>query len=119
VASLVADWLQDVELKRLLQASVKWHQARLISLRETPWYREQMIALARAAEVTYSALDQLLFVQPLAPAGKRMVADLQARGVPDSEIAAQLARAVAGLEAARDAREEAELRKIGVVSRNS
>ncbi|MBF9059940.1 hypothetical protein HKCCSP123_12180 [Rhodobacterales bacterium HKCCSP123] len=59
-------------------------------------------------------MDRLLFVQPLAPAGKRMVAELRARGVPDAEIAAHVARTVAGLEAARDAREAAELRAMGI-----
>jgi hypothetical protein len=114
VAKLVAEWLRDAELKRLLQASVDWHRARLAVLRDAPGYRDRMDALARAAQVPYAALDRLLFVQPLAPAGKRMVAELQAKGVPDAEIAAHVARSVAGLEATRDTREAEELRAMGI-----
>ena len=118
VEALVAEWLRDGALKRLLQASVDWHRARLEALRATPDHGARMAALARASDVPYAALDRLLFVQPLAPAGKRMVAELQARGLPDAEIAAHVARSVAGLEAARDAREAAELREMGIVPRN-
>jgi hypothetical protein len=118
VAGLMADWLQDGELKRLHEASVGWHRARLTRLREAPGFEARMAALARAAEVPLAALDRLLFVQPLAPAGKRMVAEMQARGLPDAEIAAHVARSVAGLEAARDAREAAELREMGIVPRD-
>jgi hypothetical protein len=117
VAALVADWLGDAALKRLLQASVDWHGARLAALREAPGYGARMAALARAGAVPYAALDRLLFVQPLAPAGKRMVAELQAKGVPDAEIAEHVARSVARLEVARDAREAAELREMGIVPR--
>jgi hypothetical protein len=46
-----------------------------------------------------------------------MVAEMQARGLPDAEIAAHVARSVAMLEAARDAREAAELRAMGIVPR--
>jgi hypothetical protein len=114
VTTLVADWLQDAVLKRLLRGSVDWHRARLAVLRQAPGYRASMEALARAGAVPYAALDRLLFVQPLAPAGKRMVAELQAKGVPDAEIAAHVARSVAGLEAERDAREAAELHEMGI-----
>ena len=117
VAGLVGDWLQDAVLKRLLQGSVDWHRARLAALRDAPGFGARMDALARAAEVPLDALDRLLFVQPLAPAGKRMVAEMQARGLPDAEIAAHVARSVAALEAARDAREAAELRAMGIVPR--
>jgi hypothetical protein len=114
VASRVADWLQDRALRRLHRASVDWHAARLAALRDTPGYDARMAALAEAAAVPCDALDRLLFVQPLAPAGKRMVARMQAEGIPDAQIAGHVARSVAGLEAARDAREAAELRAMGL-----
>jgi hypothetical protein len=117
VAALVGDWLQDAELKRLLHASVDWHAARLATLRDTPGFDAQMAALADAAAVPFDALDRLLFVQPLAPAGKRMVTQMQAEGIPDAQIAGHVARSVAGLEAARDAREEAELHAMGIIPR--
>ncbi|NKX43553.1 glycosyltransferase family 2 protein [Roseicyclus persicicus] len=115
VAALVDDWLQDAELKRLLRASIDWHRARLGALRDTPGFAARMAALERAAAVPYDALDGLLFVQPLTPAGKRRVAEMRAAGVPDAEIARHIARAVQALEAQRDAREAAELRAMGVV----
>jgi len=114
IAALVADWLQDAELKRLLRASIDWHAARLAELRAAPGFEDRMEALARAAEVPFDALDAVLFVQPLAPAGKRMVAEMRAGGMTDAVIARTIAARVAELEAQRDAREAAELRAMGV-----
>lgn len=113
VDALVDCWLQDASLKRLLQASIDWHTNRLADLRAAPGFAARMADLARAAAVTLDALDGLLFVQPLAPEGKRRVAELRARGVPDGEIARIVAQSVRLLEAARDASEAAELRAMG------
>ena len=88
VEALVAEWLRDGALKRLLQASVDWHRARLEALRATPDHGARMAALARASDVPYAALDRLLF--RAAPGARRQSgwwAELQARGLPDAEIA--------------------------------
>ena len=114
VDGLVDCWLQDKTLKRLLDASIDWHARRLAELRTTPGFAARMGALAQAAEVPLAALDGLLFVQPLPPQGKRRVAELRARGMPDAEIARIMAQSLARLEAARDAREAAELHAMGI-----
>ena len=114
VEAMVADWLQDAALKRLLAACIDWHAKRLAQLRATPGFHARMADLARAAETPLAALDGLLFVQPLAPEGKRRVAELRAQGVPDANIARLVAQSVATLEAARDAREAAELAAMGL-----
>lgn len=114
VAAQVADWLTDGELARRHDATRRWHRARLATLRASPTWAQAMAALGRAAGVPYDALDDLLFIQPLAPAGKKMVADMQARGVPDTAIAKAVAQSVSRLEQARDAREAEELRQMGI-----
>lgn len=118
-SALVADWLQDKTLKRLLQATVDWHYARVCALRDAPGFTTAMEALHRAGQVPLHALDQLLFTQPLAPEGKKRVAELRAQGVPDHRIAAIVARSVAALEAERDQREAEELRALGLTPRIS
>ncbi|PWK59590.1 glycosyltransferase family 2 protein [Roseicyclus mahoneyensis] len=118
VAALVADWLTDDTLNRLHEASRDWHAARLGQLRATPGFAARMDQLARAADTPISALDDVLFVQPLAPAGKALVAQMRARGLPDAVIARQIAARVAALEAERDAREAAQLRAMGVTPAN-
>ena len=74
-----------------------------------------MADLARAADTPIPALDDLLFTQPLAPAGKALVARMRAAGIPDCDIARQIAARVAELEAQRDARDRSELRAMGVL----
>ncbi|WP_439138658.1 glycosyltransferase family 2 protein [Roseicyclus sp.] len=114
VEALVTDWLQDHDLKRLLQSCRAWHHARLCALRDAPGFAVAMESLARAAAVPVHALDKLLFIQPLSPEGKRRVAALRAQGVADAQIAEIVTQSVAQLEAARDAREAAELRALGL-----
>jgi hypothetical protein len=115
IAALVADWLTDATLRHLHDASRDWHAARLADLRATPGFAVRMEDLARAADTPIPALSDLLFVQPLAPAGKALVAQLRAHGLTDAVIARQIAARVAELEAERDAREAAELRAMGVL----
>jgi hypothetical protein len=114
IAALVEDWLTDTTLRRLHDASRNWHTARLAALRDSPGFAARMEALARVAGTPIPALDGLLFVQPLAPEGKALVARMRAAGLPDREIARRIAARVAELEAERDAREAAELRAMGV-----
>jgi hypothetical protein len=113
VEALVECWVQDKTLKRLTQASIDWHAQRLADLRREPGFGTQMAALDGAHGMPIAALDALLFTQPLPPEGKRRVAELRARGLPDAEIARIVAVSVAKLEAARDAREAAELHAMG------
>lgn len=115
VAAQVADWLTDDTLRRLHEASRDWHATRLDILRATPGFVARMDDFARAADTPISSLDDLLFVQPLAPAGKALVAQMRARGLPDVLIARHIAARVAQLEADRDAREAAELRAMRVL----
>jgi hypothetical protein len=118
VAALVADWRQDRTLDALADASIAWHRQRLDELRGTPEFTTRSAALRRAAAVPYTALDQLLFEQPLPPGYRRMLAEKRGMGVPDAALAAMVARAVARQEALRDAREAAELRAMGVTPAN-
>jgi hypothetical protein len=114
IATEVAGWLTDPDLRRLLGASHEWHQTRLKALRAMPGHAARMAELAQAAAVDYHDLDRLLFVQPLAPAGKKRVAQMRAEGVPDAMIAQIVAQSVTTLEAARDAQEAQELRAMGL-----
>ncbi len=114
VTDLVHDWLRDPLLGDLHARSLHWHAARLDALRAQPGYAASVDTLRRAGAVPYDQLDRLLFVQPLAPQGKRAVAEMRAKGVPDGDIAQVVARSVSGLEAKRDAREADELRAMGI-----
>ncbi len=118
IAAQVAEWLQDRELKRLLHACIVWHATRLAELRDAPGFAARMAELERAAQVPIDRLDRVLFVQPLAPAGKRLVSEMQAKGAPDEVIARTISVRVAELEAQRDAREAAELRAMGITPAN-
>jgi hypothetical protein len=114
IAAQVADWLTDPELRGLHTASCDWHAQRLATLRASPSFAARMEALARAADTPIPALDDMLFIQPLSPAGKALVDRMRAAGLPDREIAHRIAARVAELEAERDAREAHELRAMGV-----
>ena len=110
------DWLHsDPALAGLHASNLAWHDERIATLRARPDHAATMAALERAAAVPYEALDTVLFTQPLPPRGKDMVAQMRAKGMPDAEIAAEVARSVRGLEAARDAAERAELVAMGVL----
>ncbi|MEJ6394153.1 glycosyltransferase family 2 protein [Gymnodinialimonas sp. 2305UL16-5] len=114
VAAQVADWLRDPDLAQHHAASVRWHRMRRDTLRQAPEWAAHMAALKKAASVPYEDLDTLLFPQPLTAAGKKMVTDMQAKGVPEAAIAKAVSQAVSKLEAVRDAREAAELRAMGI-----
>ena len=115
IAAMVTDWLTDPILRRLQDDSRDWHAARLAALRDSPGFAARMEDLARVADTPIPALDDMLFVQPLAPEGKALVARMRAAGLPDRDIARQIAARVAELEAQRDAREAEELRVMGVL----
>jgi hypothetical protein len=114
VAAEVADWLRDAELAQLHDAALDWHAGRIAALRAAPGYADRIAALHAARAVPYDALDKLLFIQPLTLQGKSMVADMQARGISDAQIAGVVAQSVARLEAQRDARDAAELSAMGI-----
>lgn len=113
-AARVAGYLADPKLHRLNEAASHWHQAARRHLRERPDYATRMEALAQASATPFERLDDILFPQPLAPAGKTMVAQMQARGVPDRDIARAVAASVSRLEAYRDAADAADLRAQGI-----
>ncbi len=117
VMDLVQEWLTDPDLRALQDQSLAWHHARLDTLRTAPGYTTRMAALRAASQVPYEGLDKLLFTQPLAPRGKRVVAEMQEKGIPNAEIARFVAQSVGKLEAERDAREAAELREMGIEPR--
>jgi len=114
VGRMTSEWLRDPGLADLHAKALDWHDARMATLRDGPDYADRLAALEAASRVPYDRLDDLLFPQPLAPRGKRMVADMQARGIPDDRIAATVAQSVRALEARRDAAEAAELRAMGI-----
>ncbi|WP_224815711.1 glycosyltransferase family 2 protein [Hasllibacter sp. MH4015] len=110
----VVEYLSDPILADLAARAEAWHAAALDTLRKAPDYGERMAALQAASAVPFEALDDVLFPQPLAPAGKRIVADMQAKGMPDRQIARAVAQSVSRVEARRDAADAAELRARGV-----
>jgi len=109
IRTQIAAWLADPELARLYHGAIDWHQARLAAIRHAPNYAERIAALGGAGAVPYAELDDLLFVQPLPPGSKQIVADLQAKGIADRDIAQIVARNVRKIEARRDADDAAEL----------
>lgn len=114
IAAMIADWRRDARLAALHDAAMAWHAARIDMLKADPAYPARIDALRRAAAVPIDRLGDLLFVQPLAPQGKRAVAAMRARGVPDDQIAQAVAASVRKLEDQRDAREAAELAAMGI-----
>lgn len=118
VTAQVRAWLEDDTLRALFRASLNWHEVRIRELRTRPWFEAKMGALRDGAAVPYGALEDLLFTQPLPPHSKHLVREMQARGVPDVEIARAVAASVARLEARRDAAEAAELRAMGITPAN-
>lgn len=105
----VGQYLSDATLAALHARAMDWHARARDDLRAQPDYAARMQALARAATTPYTALDDILFPQPLAPQGKKIVARMQADGVPDLEIARAVARSVKQMEARRDAADAREL----------
>ncbi|MCR9069681.1 MAG: glycosyltransferase family 2 protein [Rhodobacteraceae bacterium] len=109
LADMIADWRRDRTLAALHDHAMAWHSARIDMLRADPAYPARIAALKRAGAVPIERLTDLLFTQPLAPRGKRRVAELRAQGIPDAQIARAVAASVRRLEDQRDAREAAEL----------
>lgn len=114
VRDRVAGYLRDPVLAGLHAAGLAWHRRALARLRAGPDHARQMADLAKAADTPLDALDDLLFIQPLAPQGKAMVARMRAANIPDPMIARAVAAAVSRAEAARDAADAVELRARGV-----
>ncbi|MBF9044031.1 glycosyltransferase family 92 protein [Rhodobacterales bacterium HKCCE4037] len=110
----VAGYLADPQLHDLADRALHWHEAARAELRAAPDYPARMDALHDASRIPFDALDDILFTQPLAPAGKQMVARMRAQGIPDRQIARAVAQAVQRIEAQRDAADAAELRTMGV-----
>jgi len=110
----VSNYLADPQLAALHTRAKDWHQAARTQMRNAPGYAEKLDALARAADTDFDKLDDILFPQPLAPQGKAMVAQMQARGVPDMEIARAVAHSVSQFEARRDAADATELLARGI-----
>lgn len=113
--SRVAGYLADPALAELHARAMEWHGAARKALRAAPDYNAKMEALAQAANTPIEALDDILFPQPLAPQGKAMVAQMQAKGVPDIDIARAVAKSVGRAERTRDARDAAELMAGGII----
>ena len=110
----VAGYLSDPVLRDLADRAHRWHEAARAELRADPDYLARMDALHDASRIPFDALDDVLFTQPLAPAGKQMVARMRAQSIPDRQIARAVAQSVQRIEAQRDAADAAELRTIGV-----
>ncbi len=110
----VSDYLSDPKLSALHENAQEWHDWARTAMRNAPDYSDKMSALQSAAQIPFERLDDVLFTQPLAPAGKQMVAKMKADGVPDQQIARAVAQAVGRIEAQRDAEDAAELHALGV-----
>lgn len=110
----VAGYLADPVLQDLNDRARAWHEAAHGAMRAAPDYATRMTALAQASETPFEALDTLLFIQPLAPQGKTMVAKMQAEGVPDAQIARAVATSVGRLEGTRDQADARELLAKGI-----
>ncbi len=110
----VAGYLADKALADLQDKADAWHRDQRSALRADPHFAARLAALQTASEIPFNALDDVLFTQPLAPAGKQLVAKLKAQGLPDVQIARTVAHAVSKIEAQRDAADAAELRAQGI-----
>jgi hypothetical protein len=110
----VADYLADPTLRDLHHRAQAWHEQQRQALRATPDFAKTLAALQAARDIPFDALDDVLFTQPLAPAGKQMVARMKAQGIPDRDIARTLAPTIARIEAQRDAADATELRAMGI-----
>ncbi len=114
-AARVRDYLADPVLADLHGRAAAWHADALNRIRTAPDYQDRIAALQRAAAIPFDRLDDVLFPQPLAPEGKAVVAKMKAHGLPDLQIARQVAASVSRLDARRDAADAAELLAMGVV----
>lgn len=112
--SRVAGYLADPALADLHARAMAWHHTARTTMRTTPAYAQKMAALQAAANTPFDTLDDILFPQPLAPQGKAMVAQMQAQGVPDLQIARAVAKSVSRAESVRDAADAAELTAQGI-----
>ncbi|QXT40829.1 glycosyltransferase family 2 protein [Gymnodinialimonas ceratoperidinii] len=110
----VAGYLADPTLSDLYETALAWHARARDALRASPDYARRMAALEEASQTPFDALDAVLFPQPLAPQGKETVAQMQAQGVPDREIARAVAQSVRRMEHMRDAEDAQELLAKGV-----
>lgn len=110
----VAGYLADPILRQLHDAASEWHRIAREHLRARPDYAARMAALSHAGQIPFERLDDILFTQPLAPKGKAMVAEMQARGIADADIARAVAASVSKLEAQRDRADAAELLSRGI-----
>ncbi|MEX3014490.1 glycosyltransferase family 2 protein [Gymnodinialimonas hymeniacidonis] len=110
----VASYLADTALADLKDRADAWHRSARAALRDKTDHPAQLSALKQASEIPFDALDDVLFTQPLAPAGKQLVARLKAQGTPDVQIARTVAQAVSKIEAQRDAADAAELHAQGI-----
>lgn len=110
----VAGYLADAELAALHADAMGWHETARAKMRAAPDFAAKMASLGRAANTPFDTLDDLLFPQPLAPHGKALVAQMQARGVPDRDIARAVAKSVRQAEDMRDAADAAELIAQGI-----
>jgi len=110
----VAGYLADPVLHRLHAAATDWHAAARARLRARPDYAARMAALTRGQSVPFDRLDDVLFRQPLAPKGRAMVAEMQARGIAEIDIARAVAASVSRLEALRDRADATELLARGI-----
>lgn len=110
----VSAYLSDPTLHDLNARALEWHEAQRANMRKGPGYRQSLAALKRASDIPFTALDDVLFTQPLAPAGKQMVDRMKAQGIPDRDIARAVSTSVARLEAQRDAADAQELQAMGI-----
>lgn len=110
----VAEYLADPKLHARHRRAQAWHDEQRHILRAAPDFVQTLATLQAASDIPFDALDDVLFTQPLAPAGKEMVARMREQGLPDRDIARALARTITRIEAQRDAADAAELRTMGV-----
>jgi hypothetical protein len=115
VRARIQDYLRDPVLAQLHQNGLAWHADRIAHLRAEPGHSARMARLQQMGDVSYGALDDLLFTQPLGPRGRAMVERMRRAGLPPKEIARRVAASVSRLEAERDARDYAELRARGLL----
>lgn len=84
---MVAGLLEDPKLRSLQEQALDYHSQRVERLRATDEYEMWLEELRKAAEVPLDQLHTVLFISPLPREAKAMIAELQAKGVPDRDIA--------------------------------
>lgn len=88
----MAEILSDPVMRELQDKAYEYHAGRVEELRDKGEYAAWLKELKEAGQIPLEKIDEVLFIQHLPKEWQQKVKDLQAKGVPDKEIAKMIAR---------------------------